>query len=203
MSTSQEKYTQPQYEVSWDDDLFTVSAINLANKNFKLSSFFKERKINFINTYHSKGWSKKRKCPFPDHNETTPSFYFNQEDEIFHCFGCNRGGKIVQFISFLEKRNQLEVANSLLKGIDLKDLSFDIEYVSEDENIKKTLFDFFDYYYDWISLNKSKKNLAENLMFVFECYLKNNFKKNISLQELNARISFLKNKLREFECLEK
>src|SRR5437867_5504063 len=35
-------------------------------------------------------------CPF--HSEKTPSFTFNEEKGIFHCFGCQTGGSIFQFL---------------------------------------------------------------------------------------------------------
>ncbi|MFY9495349.1 MAG: DNA primase [Limnochordia bacterium] len=35
-------------------------------------------------------------CPF--HDEKTPSFTVNPEKQFFHCFGCNRGGNVFNFI---------------------------------------------------------------------------------------------------------
>jgi len=33
-------------------------------------------------------------CPFPDHLDETPSFYFNVESGLFHCFACGKGGTV-------------------------------------------------------------------------------------------------------------
>jgi len=40
------------------------------------------------------------KCPF--HNEKTASFSVDPVKQIFHCFGCNKGGNIIHFIMSIE-----------------------------------------------------------------------------------------------------
>ncbi len=39
-------------------------------------------------------------CPF--HSEKTPSFSVNSERQIYHCFGCGKGGGVINFIMEME-----------------------------------------------------------------------------------------------------
>lgn len=36
-------------------------------------------------------------CPFPDHDDSSPSFSINPETQVFYCFGCQRGGDVFVF----------------------------------------------------------------------------------------------------------
>ncbi|MBE8222153.1 MAG: DNA primase [Bdellovibrionales bacterium] len=37
-------------------------------------------------------------CPYPDHNEKTPSFSVSSSKQVYYCFGCKRGGNVYSFL---------------------------------------------------------------------------------------------------------
>ena len=41
-------------------------------------------------------------CPFPSHNEKTPSFSVSADKQLYHCFGCGLSGNVFTYLS--EKR---------------------------------------------------------------------------------------------------
>lgn len=50
-------------------------------------------------------------CPF--HGENTPSFSVTQEKQIFHCFGCGKGGNVVTFLMEIESFSFFEAMETL------------------------------------------------------------------------------------------
>lgn len=50
-------------------------------------------------------------CPF--HNEKNPSFSVSQEKQIYHCFGCGKGGGVISFIMAMENLPFVEAVRLL------------------------------------------------------------------------------------------
>ncbi|MBC2284211.1 DNA primase [Listeria booriae] len=60
-------------------------------------------------------------CPF--HGEKTPSFSVSPEKQIFHCFGCGKGGNV---FSFLMQIDGLSFVESVKKVADLAHIPLDV-----------------------------------------------------------------------------
>ncbi|MFR3482843.1 MAG: CHC2 zinc finger domain-containing protein [Clostridia bacterium] len=50
-------------------------------------------------------------CPF--HNEKTPSFSVNAQEQYYHCFGCGAGGNVYTFLMQIDNMNFVEAVKAL------------------------------------------------------------------------------------------
>ena len=76
-------------------------------------------------------------CPF--HNEKTPSFSVNPERQIFHCFGCGKGGNVFKFLMEHEKVTFVEAVHHIAKSlhIAIPETARDQKTSSEAENLAR------------------------------------------------------------------
>ncbi len=64
------------------------------------------------------GRNFKTNCPF--HHEKTPSFVVSPDKQIFHCFGCNSGGNVFNFIRQYEKIEFIDAVKMLAQKTGVK-----------------------------------------------------------------------------------
>ncbi len=54
-------------------------------------------------------------CPFPDHNEKTPSFSVSEDKQLYYCFGCKKSGNIFNFVEQFNGMNFPEAVEFLAR----------------------------------------------------------------------------------------
>ena len=57
------------------------------------------------------GNSYKACCPF--HNERTPSFSVDPSKQLYHCFGCGKGGNAITFLRDIENIETIDAVRML------------------------------------------------------------------------------------------
>ena len=57
-------------------------------------------------------------CPF--HNEKTPSFHVLQDKQFYHCFGCKKGGGVINFIMEIENLSYPDAVRFLAKRVNME-----------------------------------------------------------------------------------
>ena len=87
-------------------------------------------------------------CPF--HQEKTPSFTVNPEAKSYYCFGCQKGGSILNFVMEMDKLTFPEAVETLAKkyGIEVKyEQGEGRGFSAQDEAVKKTREELFELYH--------------------------------------------------------
>ena len=99
-------------------------------------------------TLQPKGGSYWGCCPF--HNEKTPSFHVLPDRQYYHCFGCKKGGGVINFIMEIENLSYPDAVHFLAKRVNLP-VPVDREAAEADRLCSRLLAlnrDAARYYYD-------------------------------------------------------
>ena len=60
-------------------------------------------------------------CPF--HNEKTPSFCVNADEQYYHCFGCGVSGNVINFVMEMESLSFYEAVKYLAEKAGISEVS--------------------------------------------------------------------------------
>lgn len=85
-----------------------------------------KRRVSIIDLIHREVWREYERrgkhdvwlcCPLPGHDEQTPSFHINEEQQVWHCFGCGRGGDLFELARHLWGEGLFYRVADRLRGI--------------------------------------------------------------------------------------
>lgn len=130
-------------------------------------------------------------CPF--HSEKTPSFFVSPSKQIFHCFGCGKGGDIVTFVMEYEKVSFIEALSILAKkaGLEFEPFKKTMSHTS-----KEKLYEIYDnatyFYMEQLKNSEKAKQYLKNRGINEETI--EIFKIGYAPQERNSLYNFLKEK---------
>ncbi|RJQ38483.1 DNA primase [Candidatus Microgenomates bacterium] len=109
------------------------------------------------------GLNFKANCPF--HGEKTPSFVVSSERQIWHCFGCHKGGDCFSFLMDFENLEFPEALRILAKkaGVELKESSWQAGQTSQKERIYRLNHLAAEFYHFLLTKHNVGKNALEYL----------------------------------------
>jgi len=100
-------------------------------------------------------------CPF--HREKTPSFMVSPEKQIWHCFGCSRGGDIFSFVMEMEGINFVEALRLLAPKAGVTLRKQDPKLTSQRNRLLDIVELSSKYYYKMLMGSDSAKNARKYL----------------------------------------
>ena len=106
-------------------------------------------------------------CPF--HNEKTPSFHVIPDRKMYHCFGCGKGGGVVNFVMEMEKVDFVEAVESLAKkaGVEVVYEGGSLAPDIPKDNTKELLIELYDRVagsFHWLLVSSPQGEKARNYL---------------------------------------
>lgn len=96
-------------------------------------------------------------CPF--HNEKTPSFSINNEDGIYHCFGCKESGDVIKFVEKMENVDFMDAVRILAEkaGMEVPEFQND-DKRKQNQKFKERILNVLDFAYKHYQENLYNKD---------------------------------------------
>lgn len=108
--------------------------------------------------------SFKTLCPF--HGEKSASFYVSRDKQIWHCFGCDKGGDLISFVMEIEGMNFPEALRHLGKKAGVEIPEFHVQKGSQEKELLIGLNELAGKYYEAVLYKHEEGKMARD-------YLKN------------------------------
>lgn len=185
------------FEVKKNHPKVTNDVVTIICNKVSLDYLFNTRySLSLEERYSPSGWRYQCRCPFHDHRDTDPSFHYNKEEDRFYCFGCKRGGRSVQFVSFMDNITITEAVDKLLELTGVTDDIFTEIHDIKDSQVDNLLYDFSTHVREFIKTHKDSVSFAESVTWALDIYLQKHLPRStIDEPNLKARLEFLTNKL--------
>ncbi|MFH1854004.1 MAG: DNA primase [Candidatus Omnitrophota bacterium] len=124
--------------------------------------------VEIISSYvplNPAGRNFKALCPF--HHEKTPSFVVSPDKQIYHCFGCNSGGNVFNFVKEYEKIDFIDAVKMLAEKTGVKLPEYKKEK-SEDASLASAIYTTNDIAADFYSGSLAKRAASSDVQRYIE-----------------------------------
>ena len=99
------------------------------------------------------------RCPFPDHNDSTPSFAVNIERQQYICYGCGKRGDVYNFIQDMDNVSFMDAVRKLADRIGFE-LKIDNTKSTDDRKELKKFYEMYmeatKFYHNMLKTDKGK-----------------------------------------------
>lgn len=114
-------------------DIKSMVSADLIKDNVSITRFLTDKGVDNART------GQNIRCPLPNHSDDSPSFSIDGEDRLFNCFGCGKGGSVIDLCMETEGVEFKDALNQLSAKYNLS-LPKDPAYTCSAEYIYKDMF---------------------------------------------------------------
>jgi DNA primase len=135
--------------------------------------------------------NKKANCPFPSHNDKTPSFLYYPETNSFYCHGCKAGTRPVDFIVHMEGLARARAAARVMELCG-QDADADNEFESIDYGERlEIIMEFSNFVREFIQANSENEvaiTYIEKVTAIFDQMNSKHKLDNSTMKNLTAKL---------------
>ena len=147
----------------------------------------------FVHLKNEGAGRKKGCCPF--HNEKTPSFFIDDRNGLYHCFGCNAGGDVFTFIQNLKQLDFPQAVEHLCDILNIDKSKYSTQEIIQKEQEHKTFYQAMEivakYYQECLHDNQEAYNYVKTIREIND-ETENEFMFGLAENDVDKIISYCK-----------